>query len=163
MKCPNCDAAIPDDSIFCSSCGQKLETSNTSALSANMTSCPNCNAHNSNTANYCTNCRAPLTETAILETKERYDLQAQQAQVKMQAMALKAQQEQLQLQKDQFASMAKCPRCGSTSLSGNKKGFGIGKAVIGAALVGPLGLVAGNVGAKKVQVTCLKCGKKFKA
>jgi len=87
----------------------------------------------------------------------------QQAQVRMQAMALQTQQEQLQIQKDQLASMAKCPRCGSTSLAGNKKGFGIGKAVIGAALVGPIGLVAGNVGAKKVQVTCLKCGKKFKA
>lgn len=58
--------------------------------------------------------------------------------------------------------MAKCPRCGSTSLSGNKKGFGIGKAVVGAALIGPLGLVAGNIGAHKVQVTCLNCGKKFK-
>ena len=77
-------------------------------------------------------------------------------------MALKTQQEQLQLQQQQYASMAKCPRCGSTSLSGNKKGFGIGKAVVGAALIGPLGLVAGNIGAHKVQVTCLNCGKKFK-
>lgn len=163
MKCPHCDATIPDDSIFCSSCGQKMKTSDAVILPANTVSCPNCGAHNSSTANYCTNCRTPLTEAAIWETKQKDDLQVQQAQVKMQAMALRAQQEQLQLQKDQYASMAKCPWCGSTSLSGNKKGFGIGKAVIGAALVGPIGLVAGNVGAKKVQVTCLKCGKRFKA
>lgn len=83
--------------------------------------------------------------------------------MQMQAMTLKAQQEQLQIQKMQYDSMARCPRCGSTSLAGNKKGFGIGKAVVGAALVGPIGLVAGNLGAKKVLVTCLKCGKKFKA
>lgn len=163
MNCPYCDAAILDDSIFCSSCGKRMEVSDTGTLPANMISCPNCSAYNSSTANYCTNCRAPLTETAVHETKQRNDLQMQQAQVRMQAITLQAQQEQLQIQKDQFASMAKCPRCGSTSLSGNKKGFGIGKAVIGAALVGPIGLVAGNVGAKKVQVTCLKCGKKFKA
>jgi DNA-directed RNA polymerase subunit RPC12/RpoP len=58
---------------------------------------------------------------------------------------------------------ARCPRCGSTSLSGNKKGFGIGKAIVGSMLTGGIGLVAGNIGAKKVCVTCLKCGKQFKA
>lgn len=58
---------------------------------------------------------------------------------------------------------ARCPKCGSTSLSGNKKGFGIGKAVVGAALTGGIGLVAGNVGARKVRVTYLNCGKSWKA
>lgn len=58
--------------------------------------------------------------------------------------------------------IACCPKCGSTSLSADKKGFGIGKAVIGAQLIGnPIGLVAGNLGAKKVRVTCLNCGKQF--
>lgn len=59
-------------------------------------------------------------------------------------------------------NMAKCPRCGSTSLSGHKKGYGIGKAVIGTWALGPLGLMAGNIGAGKVRVTCLNCGKNFK-
>ena len=58
--------------------------------------------------------------------------------------------------------VACCPRCGSTSLSANKKGFGIGKAVIGANLMGAFGLVAGNINAKKVWVTCLNCGKRWK-
>ena len=65
------------------------------------------------------------------------------------------------LQRQQMNAQAKCPRCGCTSLSGNKKGFGIGKAVLGAAVVGPIGLVAGNLGAKKVRVTCMRCGKQF--
>ncbi|NMU16459.1 hypothetical protein HGQ82_08820 [Clostridioides difficile] len=56
---------------------------------------------------------------------------------------------------------ARCPKCGSTSLSAHKKGFGIGKAVVGAWAVGGIGLVAGNANAKKVRVTCLKCGKQF--
>ena len=55
-----------------------------------------------------------------------------------------------------------CPKCHSTSLSANKKGFGIGKAVIGVALVSnPIGLIGGNINAKKVRVTCLKCGHQF--
>lgn len=57
--------------------------------------------------------------------------------------------------------VACCPKCGSTSLSADKKGFGIGKAVVGASLAGGIGLVAGNIGAKKVRVTCLNCGKQF--
>lgn len=59
------------------------------------------------------------------------------------------------------SGVAYCPKCHSTSLSSNKKGFGIGKAVVGAALTGGIGLVAGNFGAKKVRVTCLKCGHEF--
>lgn len=75
---------------------------------------------------------------------------------------LKVQKKQLQLQEKQYKAMAKCPKCGSTSLSGNKKGFGIGKAVVGGTVAGPLGLVVGNIGSGKVKVTCLSCGKQFK-
>ncbi len=59
--------------------------------------------------------------------------------------------------------IAYCPKCGCTNLSADKKGFGIGKAVVGAVALGPIGLVAGNIGAKKVRVTCLKCGHQFMA
>lgn len=164
MMCPNCNAVIADDSVFCSACGKRIpEEEYSSSVLMDGLRCPNCGATVSADANFCTNCRSPLSETAVAEVQKRNDLQLQQAQMQMQAMTLKAQQEQLQIQKMQYDSMARCPRCGSTSLSGNKKGFGIGKAVVGAALVGPLGLVAGNIGSKKVLVTCLKCGKKFKA
>lgn len=60
------------------------------------------------------------------------------------------------------AGIACCPKCGSTSITANKKGYGIGKGVIGAAAVGPIGLVAGNIGRQKVTVTCLNCGHQFK-
>lgn len=61
------------------------------------------------------------------------------------------------------AEPIKCPRCGSTQISSDKKGFGVGKAVIGNAIAGPIGLAAGNIGAKKVRITCLKCGKQWEA
>lgn len=57
--------------------------------------------------------------------------------------------------------VACCPKCGSTSLSAHKKGFGVGKAVVGVALTGGIGLAAGNIGAKKVRITCLNCGHQF--
>ncbi len=55
-----------------------------------------------------------------------------------------------------------CPYCGSSQLTANKKGFGVGKAVAGAALVGDIGLLAGFIGSNKVKITCLKCGKTLK-
>lgn len=56
-----------------------------------------------------------------------------------------------------------CPRCGSTQVSANKKGFGVGKALAGGFLTGGVGLLAGFIGSGKVLVTCVKCGKQWKA
>ena len=55
-----------------------------------------------------------------------------------------------------------CPKCGSTQLSANKKGFSGKKAVAGAVLTGGIGLLAGTIGRNKVKITCLSCGNQFK-
>lgn len=60
------------------------------------------------------------------------------------------------------SGVACCPKCGSTSLSANKKGFSLGKAAAGAFVAGPVGLVGGTLGANKLEVTCLNCGHKFR-
>lgn len=57
----------------------------------------------------------------------------------------------------------KCPRCGSAHFHAGDKGFGLGKAVVGKAMVGPLGLLGGFIGHKKVMISCLKCGHKWQA
>ncbi|SHJ84482.1 Double zinc ribbon [Anaerocolumna jejuensis DSM 15929] len=155
MICPYCSKDIPDDSRFCVNCGKKL-----TETYSNSCRCTSCGSQIRADDKFCVNCGSPVSSTAVKSSDT--DLAFQKAQLQIQAMSLKAQQEQLQLQQKQYASMPKCPRCGSTSLSGNKKGFGIGKAVVGAWAFGPLGLVAGNIGAKKVTVTCLSCGKQFK-
>lgn len=51
-----------------------------------------------------------------------------------------------------------CPKCGSTQLTANKKGFGLGKALIGGAKFGGVGLLAGFLGNNKIRITCLNCG-----
>lgn len=64
--------------------------------------------------------------------------------------------------------VACCPKCGSTSLSANKKGYsfvkgGIGATVGAATGVGAIiGLGLGNTGSGKVVVTCLNCGHRWK-
>jgi ribosomal protein L37E len=54
-----------------------------------------------------------------------------------------------------------CPRCGSTQLNTQRKGFGLGKALVGGVLTGGIGLIAGFHGSRKVLITCLKCGNQF--
>ena len=56
----------------------------------------------------------------------------------------------------------KCPKCRSTQLTANKKGFGLGKAAAGGLLLGPVGLLGGVMGSGKVKITCLKCGHEWK-
>lgn len=55
-----------------------------------------------------------------------------------------------------------CPRCHSTSLTANKKGFSLGKAAVGSAVAFPLGLATGMIGKNKIYLTCMNCGYRFK-
>ena len=56
-----------------------------------------------------------------------------------------------------------CPKCGSRELHAEHKGFSGGKALAGALVTGGIGLLAGTIGSKDTQITCLKCGNRFKA
>ena len=57
--------------------------------------------------------------------------------------------------------VAKCPKCGSTSIQVVKKGFGLGKAAAGALLIGPVGLLGGAIGSNKTVRVCLNCNHKW--
>lgn len=56
----------------------------------------------------------------------------------------------------------KCPKCKSTNLTANTKGFGLGKAAVGGILLGPVGLLGGLFGSKTPVFICLNCGNQFK-
>lgn len=56
-----------------------------------------------------------------------------------------------------------CPKCFSKDLHTQHKGFSGGKALTGALLTGGIGLLAGTIGSKDLQISCMKCGNKFKA
>ena len=143
MFCTKCGASIKDGNNFCTSCGSSIGNSNNKDNGDN-------NYYEGRIVNT-TNKVVDINKTSVPITQDNSN------------EIIEIQRKQLKLQEQQMKSMAMCPKCGSTSLSGNKKGFGIGKAVVGGFVAGPIGLVAGNIGAKNVQVTCLNCGKKFKA
>ena len=64
-----------------------------------------------------------------------------------------------QLDQQKSTEPLKCPRCGSTQIHVDKKGFDAGNACCGAILLGPLGILCGAGGANKLRKTCLNCKK----
>ena len=56
----------------------------------------------------------------------------------------------------------KCPMCGEIAkwkqVDQQNKGFSVGKAAVGGILLGPVGLLGGALGKKKVYNYCGKCG-----
>ncbi len=55
----------------------------------------------------------------------------------------------------------KCPVCGSMSIGIGQKGFSLGKAAAGGILLGPVGLLGGLIGRKKVEIICQACEYKW--
>jgi len=52
--------------------------------------------------------------------------------------------------------IVRCPKCGSTQITAQKRGLSMGRALIG-------GYRFGLIGNRKIEITCLKCGKRFMA
>lgn len=55
-----------------------------------------------------------------------------------------------------------CPKCRSTALAANKRGFSLGKGIVGSMVNLPVGIAAGMIGKNKIEITCLNCGYTFK-
>ncbi len=56
----------------------------------------------------------------------------------------------------------KCFKNNSVPVADGSKGFGIGKAALGAVLVGPVGALAGFATKKKLIWYCSDCGNTFR-
>jgi len=59
-------------------------------------------------------------------------------------------------------NIARCPKCGCTSIAGAKQGFGAGMGCIGTLLFGWIGLLCGACGGNRMYSHCLQCGHKWK-
>lgn len=104
-----------------------------------LINCPECGKEISDKASSCPNCGNPMDQQVVVKTVSQSTI--------------------VNNDKD----MLRCPKCNSTQLTSNKKGFSAGKAVVGTVLTGGIGLLAGTIGSGSVVVTCLKCGHGFKA
>ena len=171
IRCPECGKEVSDKAAACIHCGYPLQESKEESVQY----CPYCGKSNHIESTFCGYCGksfakseqkqevavvAPSGIVDIMDYKNDLDMPTEI--VRLQQAQVIQQQRLLDEQRRQFDAQAKCPKCGSPSLSGGKQGFGVGKAVAGAVLFGGVGLLAGGIGANKTVVTCLNCGYKFK-
>ncbi|HBP64037.1 MAG TPA: tellurium resistance protein TerD [Desulfosporosinus sp.] len=56
-----------------------------------------------------------------------------------------------------------CPNCHSTQVTAGKKGFGLGKALVGGFMLPPFGILAGFIGSKNIEFVCLSCRTRWSA
>lgn len=162
MFCYKCGSEIPEESEFCMKCGAKMPINNLETSEP-----PEKNPVNETPEKKQTFMQKLLFgnsgATSLSEFNEKvkngdYVIPMKEPKQAKEKPLSKRQR----IKENKKNAIACCPKCGSTSITANKKGFGIGKAVVGSAIVGPIGLVAGNKGAKKVRITCLNCGHQWK-
>ncbi|MDD6485268.1 MAG: zinc ribbon domain-containing protein [Clostridiales bacterium] len=171
IECPECGGKVSDKAPTCIHCGYPLQEQTEQQIRY----CPYCGKTNNIESTFCGYCGKSFVKseashglvpsgnnevTNIMDYKN--DLDMPNDMIRLQQAQIIQQQRQLEEQRRQFEAQAKCPRCGSTSLSGGKQGFGVGKAVAGVVLFGGVGALAGGIGANKTVVTCMNCGYKFK-
>lgn len=168
IECPECRGKVSDRAFACPHCGCPVESNG----GIEGAFCPYCGKRNNHESTYCGYCGSPLAgqgPTAEADSSDeqmcqRRDISSVAREKKIELEQIKTQQAQTRLldtQRNQMESAPRCPKCGSASLSCGKKGFGVGKAVTGLVVAGPIGLLAGGIGMQGVQITCMSCGHKF--
>lgn len=105
-----------------------------------LINCPECNKEISDKAAACPSCGCPIANTQVINQAPA-------------AAEPDEEEEELDL---------RCPICLSKNIHVNQKGFQIGKAFVGAILTGGIGLLAGGIGSRKLDITCHSCGKRSK-
>lgn len=165
MYCSNCGNKVNDTANFCESCGAKIITNtieNNEQDIYNVSEIVDTYGKNKIEAcKYLHNTYGlSLSEAKTLVDKEHNKRKSNISSFQQAKQNLA--QEKYEKQQLKNAKIPTCPKCNSTSLSANKKGFGFGKAALGLNLGLDIGLLAGGLNANKIEITCLNCGHKFK-
>jgi hypothetical protein len=97
--------------------------------------------------------------TELAKAREQHDAIVAEEWAERRQKAMEEQQARPRRVEESYANVSvRCPKCGCTQLSANKRGMSGSDACCGALLLGPLGILCGLSGANQVIVTCLNCG-----
>lgn len=150
MICLKCKKNIPPGKKFCSNCGSPV---------------PGNKAEDSDTIN------TAITDVFSSKRYKQVQRQYESENYRQEEERIKKKQKEeeriraYEEVKDSLERLHRgigsCPYCGSSSYSYEKKGFSVGKAAAGAALLGPYGLLAGSAGSNRRVRVCNRCGREY--
>ena len=116
--------------------------------------CPSCKFESQEAFTYCPMCGLVIQKYYARLANEEADLAARRKKMELHKIDMEKRKEELN-------QPVRCPKCTSNQIHYEKKGYGIGKGLIGLATIGPLGLAAGAIGKDKLLSICVKCGHKW--
>lgn len=161
MYCSNCGKQIADDATFCQHCGQKVadEIKDNEENSYRCNSChrekiPILDFDDNFLRDFCPECSEELKQKKCPICKKELMFNPCRCSYCGASWYSERTKQTPRLKE----STTKCPKCRSAQVVSNKKGFSIGKALVGNFVAPGVGVLAGLHGSGKIKLTCLKCG-----
>lgn len=156
MFCKNCGKEIPNDSKFCQFCGTQQDQFN---QVDDIPTSDNLDLvevfaefepwENKRNMVYVTKKIKEIRNCSVQESMDIYKNALNDTILIEQAKSLKAEWD---------CDPNVCPKCHGHHVHIDKQGYGLKKGVIGAVLLGPIGLIAGKHKSNSLRFTCLDCG-----
>lgn len=162
MFCKDCGKEIADDSIYCQYCGCKNVIEKDICIFCQEKQTPVLDFNDKIVSYVCLKCNDDIKLNKCPYCQ--VDLKFGGSRCSVCGCSWYNQEEKIRLAKRRLINKnipIKCPKCKSSQITSNKKGFSIGKAIAGNFLVPGIGLLAGLHGNDKIKLTCLKCGNQW--
>lgn len=156
MFCKNCGKEISNDSKFCQFCGTPMDASVATeqiAVSDNIDL-----AEIFAEFQPWDNHRTMVDVTKGIKSIRGCSVKESMAIYKNALADTTLIQEAKKLRAEWDSDKTTCPKCHGHHVHIDKKGYGLKKGVIGAILLGPVGLIAGKHKSNQLRYTCLDCG-----